>query len=204
MLRWLHLRTQPPAIGKGEIMFPLWLLARIGQPTCFCTEKGAVPKTVRCEACNLKYSYLLSREASVPARDWWGKAAQQQASDDLRKLLARGCDPVPCPKCGWYQRDMVKRVRHLRYRTLLLATVLPFIVWFVLSCWVIILLEATAGSLVIRFFWYMALVSSAGCLLLGFPLAWLLNPNRGDAASRIRLGRSRARIESRGFSWPVF
>jgi len=29
----------------------------------------------------------------------------------LQKQLDADCDPVPCPKCGWYQEDMIKKIR---------------------------------------------------------------------------------------------
>jgi hypothetical protein len=38
----------------------------------------------------------------------------------LRKALLHGVEPVPCPECGWYQRDMVKEVR---------SRFLPALVW---------------------------------------------------------------------------
>jgi len=42
----------------------------------------------------------------------WGRdEAATQARKRLRKQLLHDVEPVPCPDCGWYQRDMVSEIR---------------------------------------------------------------------------------------------
>jgi hypothetical protein len=36
--------------------------------------------------------------------------AKRSAKAELKKALASECDPVPCPKCGSYQHDMVEKL----------------------------------------------------------------------------------------------
>jgi hypothetical protein len=115
-------------------MFPWHIILVKGlEATASHTARGSAVKTVRCEACHCQYAYRLSREAVGTSSDFLvadAQAAKQNASDELRKLLERECDPVPCPTCGWYQRNMVRRARQLRYRPLGIATEVLFVITF--------------------------------------------------------------------------
>jgi hypothetical protein len=72
------------------------------------TVKGLTTKVVKCERCGESYEYILSR--SGRGRD------DSEAYSDLEQRLVEGCEPVPCPSCGWYQNNMVPRARRLRHR----------------------------------------------------------------------------------------
>lgn len=84
------------------------------------TAEGTAVKTVECEACNRPYDYELSREAvgsssTFLTEDYDG--AQKKAYKRLNKVLARACDPVPCPACGKFQARMVRLLKrhHMSY-----------------------------------------------------------------------------------------
>ena len=124
------------------------------------------------------------------------EAAAQRASDNLRKLLERECEPVPCPKCGWFQRDMVKRVWEARYRPLFL------LLWGLLgtvgavvgpASFLAIVSGAEAReriSYLGLFLLWGGFLATAGVLLtLKFLLVWRFDPNALDIESRIQLSR---------------
>jgi hypothetical protein len=187
-------------------MFPWYLILAKGlSQSTFHTEKGSAVKAVVCENCNYYYAYRLSREAVGDSTGFLVpdyETAQQRASDKLRELLERGCDPVPCPECGWYQQNMVTRARQLKYRPLLIIGVVLIIIVMVLSFPVIICtfnegpkgptLRSGIGYFVLLLIWEVALATSAGCLAARFLLPCFFNPNKADVESRIQLGRSRA------------
>jgi hypothetical protein len=82
-----------------------------------CEVSGGTYKFVECEACQQKYVYRMVRKAkgqgdSLYFLDNAGAQdrAQSKANADLQKALANDCDPVPCPKCGSYQDDMVAKL----------------------------------------------------------------------------------------------
>ena len=70
-------------------------------------------KVTRCENCGSAYVYVMARKAafevdafqstsSTTAEEQAERAAQQA----VELQFQMGCDPVPCPKCGWYQKAM--------------------------------------------------------------------------------------------------
>lgn len=88
------------------------------------TNSGTALKLVRCEACSLSYSYPMTRSAVGRGTSFYGlddqgasQRALERAREQLQLELAVGCDPVPCPGCGWYQAAMVTEAkrRHLRW-----------------------------------------------------------------------------------------
>ena len=83
-----------------------------------CTLSGSACKFVECEQCRNKYVYSITRSmegqgSSLYFLDNTGAAgrARDRASAALQQLLATDCDPVPCPRCGWYQAEMVAKLR---------------------------------------------------------------------------------------------
>jgi hypothetical protein len=66
-----------------------------------------------------------------------GNDAAISANKRLRRRLKRAAEPVACPHCGWYQRDMVAVVRSRSFRRikwllpigLILGPALGLIVW---------------------------------------------------------------------------
>src|SRR5829696_6431955 len=82
------------------------------------TMSATVTKHVTCENCSCSYTYEMTRSAtgqgtSVLWLDNEGaeSRAQERAAKSLERQLRTGCDLVPCPDCGWVQRDMAPRVR---------------------------------------------------------------------------------------------
>jgi hypothetical protein len=92
----------------------------LGIPKRQFTSK-VVGRTIRdaiCEKCGANYVYALSCEAEATAETSLAEPAEkaeQQATEDatsqLSAKLAHDVAPVPCPRCGWLQADMVKRLR---------------------------------------------------------------------------------------------
>ena len=93
--------------------------------------QGTVIKAVTCEKCGAAYQYESVRTASGGAEspyfmDETGAArrAEDRAVGYLQDLLAKACDPVPCPRCGWLQADMVREVKRRRLRWMLRAAII--------------------------------------------------------------------------------
>ncbi len=82
------------------------------------TVTGSTGVAVRCEKCERKFYYKLickafGRANLVPLadREDTRRTALGRAKQKLRELLETQIVPVPCPECGWYQRDMVPLLR---------------------------------------------------------------------------------------------
>jgi hypothetical protein len=97
------------------------LLAHLVVQEVESSQQGTATKIVNCELCGKKYSYLVSRTGRGRATNFFfGQAGNSEASirakSSLSEALAKACDPVPCPHCGWFQKEMVLRAKKLRYR----------------------------------------------------------------------------------------
>jgi hypothetical protein len=84
---------------------------------------GARTKHVQCEQCGTTYEYRCIRRAVGTGSATYGigkERAQRKAAERAERLLERrllkGIDPVPCPACGWVQREMVDELNRRRYR----------------------------------------------------------------------------------------
>lgn len=91
----------------------------------FSDTAGSVMRAVCCEKCGHQYQYELVRRgvgtASTVygiASDWAQERAAAKAERVLQQRLKTGADPVPCPRCGWLQADMVREINRRRYRAL--------------------------------------------------------------------------------------
>ena len=73
-------------------------------------RSGAVCKTVVCESCQWRYDYEMHRTEKL-AKLSSAKSLEQAAEAKLQAMLEEECDAVPCPSCGWYQQNMVLRMR---------------------------------------------------------------------------------------------
>ena len=81
---------------------------------------GERTKTHCCENCGVQYAYRMQREAECPIVSFLGlstekarKKAEEEATKILENTFRLGADPVPCPHCGWYQREMVSDQKSL-------------------------------------------------------------------------------------------
>jgi hypothetical protein len=86
------------------------------------TIEGSVTKGLICEKCGGSYYYVLTRRGVGQGRSLYGlnnAAASQTALTESQRMLqyslAKDCDPVPCPDCGWFQAAMVAVMRQKRY-----------------------------------------------------------------------------------------
>jgi hypothetical protein len=77
------------------------------------TNEGSFGKVVRCEKCAFEYIYRVRPWAYSP------EAAVRIAG----KIIF----PMPCPMCGWLQRDMVRCARKLRRHRLQLSSIALFL-----------------------------------------------------------------------------
>ena len=110
--------------------------------------------------------------------------AASKADTKLAKQLAKECDAVSCPACGWYQRNMVRRIK------------LRIIRWMVFTAFVIpLILIMIAGTMwsngasLPDWAWILGLIAivllAAGAIAIFFAL----NPNAG-AARRVATGKA--------------
>ncbi len=173
-------------------------------PGCRATDEGSVAKVVRCEQCTVEYVYQVRRRSqggSVGFLVADHEAAARSAAGNLKTLLSCACEPVPCPKCGWLQRDMVRQARQLKYRGLLTAGVVLFLAGCILLG-AFMLVEGIAqatkspwvgcAAVIVGLLALGAAALAAVLLVLRFLLPWFYDPNTADVEGRIALGRSRA------------
>ncbi len=109
------------------------LLGKFIADGTIATKSGSVIKTAKCELCGNEYNYRLTRTAHARAINWFGSTdgdilAAERAQKKLQMALEKGIDPVPCHRCGWFQRDMVFQARKLRHRWMKIAGVVCFFV----------------------------------------------------------------------------
>ncbi len=86
-----------------------------------CSLSGWMWKNVVCESCQSEYRYKAVEVVTGVADDFlWvdksgaKKRAEEQAHNKLERRLARAIEPVPCPNCGWYQKNMTALFKRKR------------------------------------------------------------------------------------------
>ena len=93
---------------------------------------GVVSRNVRCERCKEPYCYELRHTARGSARAGTEESAVEQAKaraeSHVMAALCEGTEIVPCPMCGWLQRDMVRQVQLKRVKWMLWIGVLGLFV----------------------------------------------------------------------------
>jgi hypothetical protein len=176
------------------------------------TVSGSVFVKVPCEHCGNIYYYQLTRQvsgegSSLLSLDNEGarQRAMQRADDRLRSELEASRDPVPCPKCGLYQSDMVPMLRSqygeaLKALGILVLFVIPLILAYVFLKnrfidgfagnqppinWIVpgILMGALAAM-------------GIGLMMLRFCLAWRYDPNDPSEVNTAgRIGQEKAITE---------
>lgn len=80
------------------------------------TATQRLRKNVTCEKCGCPFAYELVRQAAGTGRSVYNldnqgahQRAQHQATSTIHAMLANDEDPVPCPRCGWFQKSMVQK-----------------------------------------------------------------------------------------------
>ncbi|MFN7133553.1 MAG: hypothetical protein ACK4N5_15860, partial [Myxococcales bacterium] len=83
----------------------------------YAEVSGSTVKPVLCDTCGCAFIYRMGRRASVQGRSnlaWDPEALKEGAADEATTLLDESlrleCEPVPCPRCGNYQPDMVREL----------------------------------------------------------------------------------------------
>jgi Protein of unknown function (DUF3592) len=168
------------------------------------TASGSTFKAVQCENCQEEYIYFMHRTSmgtgtSLLFLDNEGarERSESRARKHLERSLKNSVDPVPCPKCGWYQPDMVKALRQ-RYRLWMdVVGVVLFVAFVIFSVAAWGTYMKNAANLPSWFSFVVAIglmagVGSAGLFGLRRRQAARLDPNETDLDERLRAGRIRA------------
>jgi hypothetical protein len=161
-----------------------------------------------------EYGYVMTRQGHGVVRSW--KFLDNQARDNAKWLAERhllwkleaSCDPVPCPQCGWFQEEMVSRLRrnHLRWLFLtgLAAIAAAFLGGLIMYfCTVEIHLNARPGGLEIPardiyIGWSVVallLLLSPTVIILKWLMARKLDPNGEPVEKRRQQGQTMAMPE---------
>lgn len=150
--------------------------------------QGTTLKRVACESCGEHYAYLLELRATgehvdLLFLDGKGSAerAQALADDNLRKQSENCIKMVPCPSCGCYQPEMVRRMKDEAWMAPpqiagCAIAALSFVpLWFEISySWAVAAILFAAGA----------------CLMVyGYVLAWRYDPNAGNPGPRKSIAR---------------
>lgn len=139
---------------------------------------GSTMKLVTCENCGCEYLYQVKHQASGSATNvlWLNKQgairnAENNANQNLENYLKNAARNYPCPDCGFYQADMIQRMKNAIWQKGLGFGFVAFIIALIIT--------SSDPS-----FMFYALTSGVivGMLFLS-PLA-SFNPNR-DARTRI-------------------
>ena len=84
----------------------------------YASLQGSAVKHTKCEFCGKQYVYVMRRigqgkvEAHVQTDRQYGlELARNDAVGDSLLKMRRSCDTVPCPKCGKFQRQMIRQER---------------------------------------------------------------------------------------------
>jgi hypothetical protein len=172
------------------------------------TVGGRVLKFVRCENCPTEYVYVLEREGEgfgtsvyLLNEDGAERNALSAAEDTLRQALENDFDPVPCPRCGHYQKFMFPKLledespwRAAAHVAVLVIGALAAVIgsywtwayvvrptdgalWRMIAAWAVVAAAAVAGA---------ALAAARRARERQF------DPNDGDRDTRIAEGRRRA------------
>jgi hypothetical protein len=171
------------------------------------SAQGTRVAQVTCEHCGSSYCYHLTRTTHAHVHEIYDLAgntafrrAQDRAQAKLRRLLETAADPVPCPECGWYQKNMLPSLRRSRLpwmravaRWSLALVLIPLVIsvvgligakdlkaapeWTSYTCVATVILPLALPAL--------------------YALRWVLNrlydPNKAiDQDERVRRGRERA------------
>ena len=156
--------------------------------THVASVRGAVWKFVSCEHCKQPYAYLVELEATGEIHDplFWDSAgaaerARERAEQNLALKGRNTVVPVPCPNCGHYQPDMVRRLKDD-----------ASINRFQIAGGVIFLISLVPWAFGNAWAWGAAIVGAVvglSLLTYGYVIAFDFDPNAGDPATRKAIGQ---------------
>jgi hypothetical protein len=174
--------------------------------TYYVRETGRLPRVVRCEQCDREYVYFLKRAGEGEGTSLLflenaeaKERAARKARAELEAALAVGVDPVPCPRCGWYQAHMVPEARSRRHPSLWYVAGLGLMVAIIFGAIAIIVpnghqVDPDFARVARSGGW----VGVAGAVLAVGAWAWrwrlagLYDPNDAPAADRVAVGQAKA------------
>lgn len=95
-------------------------MARIPYGTKYTVQvSGSMMKPVACENCGCEYLYQVKHQTSGSATNvlWLNKQgaitnAENNANQNLENYLKNTVRNHPCPDCGFYQSDMIQRMKN--------------------------------------------------------------------------------------------
>src|SRR5262245_50687042 len=158
------------------------------------TLRGRTVKRVDCEQCRAQYAYVVRRSAKGAGMSilWLDDAgasgrAEGRARTAVRRALARAVEPVACPSCGWYQKEMVREARRRRGKWFVIAAYVAG--GFAAFCLILALLVGGLGASGILGVLIVAGAAVAGAALLARHLRcteW--NPNADESWKHSREG----------------
>jgi hypothetical protein len=169
----------------------------------FAELTGWARREVTCEGCGFEYLYVLSREGRGAGfspffldRAGAAERAWDEAKADLVVELAAGIDPVPCPRCGHYQADMVALLREQRLFWMKWVAILAIPVGLIVVPTAIVAL-GDAPLLPVAKIVILAVIVGILPLLGSLPLVRIFlvrnyDPNAENAEARMVRGRARA------------
>jgi hypothetical protein len=156
--------------------------------------RGSIFKVVTCARCQHGYTYEMVR--SEPGGGPDDTRARVTARAALRVALEKGCDPVPCPDCGTYQRDMVRQLQNSHHSELFTAGALLLVA-------AVVMLAADLFGWIERGWLTWAVLATTGLMALGLIavksyLGSQYDPNaQPDVERRKQIGRQRVAAAER-------
>lgn len=166
--------------------------------------RGSVYKTVVCENCQCEFVYQLTRYAlgAVSGSRFADTQSLQEqatraANANLRGILERAADPVPCLNCGNYQKSMIPLLRAQQYFWMFFVGVFFLVMAAILSilCAFAFLAKSPDKNASAQSYGEGALwMGGIGFffLLVRKILSWRIHPNDGDPEVRKQIARQLA------------
>lgn len=113
-------------------------MPRISYGTKYTAQiSGSIWKPVACENCGCVYYYQIKDQASGSSTDflWLNKqgamdSAKGRANQNLENRFKNAVRNYPCPDCGFYQTEMIKRMRNNIWQRGIVFGILAFALVF--------------------------------------------------------------------------
>jgi len=151
--------------------------------------QGRFLRLVDCKHCQEAYAFQLDLQSTGEVYGAGDEASAAQARRKAEEnLLAKSKNvvlPIPCPKCGCYQKDMVEKMKE--DASINSAQIIGLVI--VLLAFLPLAISRSAVSISLTV--VLALIG-IGPLVSGILKAFRFDPNVGDPEPRKALGRSKA------------
>jgi hypothetical protein len=165
---------------------------------------GDVDKFVHCEKCGTDYVYTAFRDVAATAMSLYflenqgaSDRAQEKAQKKLERTLNQAVEPIPCPSCGHFQRQMVREARRrqlrwMRFRGGVAGHIFLFYIVLSIALMIVNGAAATPGP-IISWKIFFPILGTLGAVILLLPyfrsiLAERFSPNRLSPEERVKQG----------------